>query len=217
MSRVSCCSYSTSADLRKKADYLWDPGLFVPEGDHPAEDLRETVERAGAITEVSVGVHVSGLMRSGHIDELQHQRLQGRTMQASQGSTEKGTSGSGWSLNTVKLNPESRRNKGLLSSLVNPSEHRPTQRVLSSLQTDQCHPWPFWSEGHLLSLLGGKRTPKQLTVFGQGSEEKGGKWPSAFFAIIHSSKVTVRKPILKDILQKSKSTFTNRVKDMETR
>lgn len=61
MSRVSCCLYSTSADLRKKADYLWDPGLFVPEEITLLKTLEKLGKGQSAITEVSVGFHVSGL------------------------------------------------------------------------------------------------------------------------------------------------------------
>ena len=102
---------------------------------HHAEDLRETGEKAGAIIEVSVEFHMSGLMRSGHIGEKQHQRLQGRTMEASQGLRERDL----WTwmfTEHSQIKPWSQgRNKGLLSSLVDPSDHLPTQLVLSSLQT----------------------------------------------------------------------------------
>ena len=150
---------------------------------------------------------MSGLMRSGHTGEPQHQRF----MEESRGHRERGL----WVwmfTEHSQIKPWSQGgNKGLLSSLVDPSDH-PTLSLCSP-DHDQYHPWHFRLQGAWSTFMGERGPQSNWWCLDKAQSEKGGKWPSASFAIIHSSKVTMRKPTPEDILQKSKSTFTSRVKD----
>ena len=118
---------------------------------------------------------MSGLMRSGHIGEIHTKDFRAEQWRHRK-VTEKGTSGSGCSLNTVKLNPGVKGGTRACCPLLW------THQITSPLSL--CSPASrLWSvsslallaAGHLVNLHRGKRTPKQLTVFGQGLEWKGRK------------------------------------------